>query len=311
MDRTKNFIERAKLIHGDEYDYSLSIYEKCMKELKIICKTHGEFMQTPNAHLSSKGCAKCVPNKLRKRFAHNKEKFIEKSMKAHGDRYDYSLVEYVNSQTKVKIICKIHGIFEQVPNDHCGYKKHGCHPCSVEKVHKQLILTNEEFIERSVKTHSNKYNYSKSNYKNNHTHVIIICEKHGEFLQIPSNHFAGNGCPKCKRSLGEETIDLYLSSLKINFEMQKRFNDCKGDVGTLPFDFYLPDYNILIEYDGIQHYFPIETFGGITGFEKRQRYDKIKTEWAKNNGYELLRIRYDECILIRLMEFLDKYITTL
>jgi len=108
---TKEFINRAEKIHRNKYDYSLVEYVNTKTKIKIICKKHGIFEQTPNNHLCGKNCPKCHDyNKL------TTKEFINKAEKDHGNKYDYSLVEYVNTKTKIKIICKKHGIFEQKPN---------------------------------------------------------------------------------------------------------------------------------------------------------------------------------------------------
>ncbi len=310
MDKTAIFIEKSKLVHGERYDYSPTIYEKVMKNVTICCRIHGNFLQTPNAHLCGKGCSACSNVFLREKFAHTKEKFIEKSQLQHGERYDYSPVEYVNQHVKVKIICKEHGEFEQTPMKHCrNVKPQGCSKCAHSKYSQTgKTSTAEEFIEKSKKIQTVEYDYSKVDYKNNRTHVIIICKEHGEFKQTPSHHLSGDRCPHCNRSKGEDLIGLYLRSLNIRFEIEKCFDDCKGNRKRLPFDFYLPDYEILIEYDGKQHFMEVAHFGGADGFEIRKKHDNIKTEWAKNNNKHLLRIRYDESILISLMIFLDPYL---
>jgi hypothetical protein len=118
------------------------------------------------------------------------EEFIEKAKEKHGDTYDYSLVEYVNSSTKVKIICKEHGEFEQIPASHLyGI---GCSKCG-----KSYNFTTDEYIERARKKHGDKYDYSKVNYINCSSNIIIICKKHGEFKQNTKHHLNGSNCPKC------------------------------------------------------------------------------------------------------------------
>ena len=132
------------------------------------------------------------------------DEFIIKSNLVHMNRYDYSLIDYKNAHTKIKIICKEHGIFEQEPRAHLhGY---GCPQCSGNK-----RLTKEIFVNKSMIKHGNKYDYSLSNYKNNNTNVKIICKKHGIFEQIPFNHMKGCGCPKCDNySVGEQIIEKIL-----------------------------------------------------------------------------------------------------
>ena len=217
----------------------------------------------------------------------SKDEFIEKSRKIHNDKYDYSLVEYKNNSTKVKIICSKHGIFEQTPNSHLSGKK--CYLCDGNIKH-----TNNSFIEKSRKIHSDKYDYSLINYINSQTKVKIICPIHGVFEQRPNDHIIGKqGCPICNESKGEKEIRNILNENNIKFESQKIFDKCKYK-RKLPFDFYLPDYNICIEYDGKQHYKPIDYFGGEKELEKNKIRDKIKNNYCKNNNIKLLRIKYND-----------------
>jgi hypothetical protein len=112
----EDFLRRAKEVHGDKYDYSKSIYVNADTCLVIICLEHGEFEQKPSKHiLSRQGCWKCAKSKAAKTLSSNTEEFIKKAKSCHDDRYDYSLVEYKNSQTHVRIICKSHGIFSARP----------------------------------------------------------------------------------------------------------------------------------------------------------------------------------------------------
>lgn len=128
----------------------------------------------------------------------NLKTFIQKAKEAHGDKYDYSLVEYKNSSTKIKIICPKHGVFEQTPNNHL--RGCGCLSCSFLN----KASAKEQFIEKARKVHGNKYDYSLVDYKNNYTKIKIICSKHGVFEQAPDCHLRlGAGCPHCKSSKGE------------------------------------------------------------------------------------------------------------
>ena len=161
-------------------------------------------------------------------------------------------------------------------------------------------LTKEDFIQKARKKYGNKYDYSKVEYINRNTKILIKCKKHNiEFFQTPVNHLSGwFGCPHCgyknsKITKGEYLIKEYLDNNDIDYVFQKRFNDCKNQK-TLRFDFWLPKHKIIIEYDGKQHYEPINFFGGVYLFEKMQNNDKIKNEYAVRMGYYLLRIKYLE-----------------
>ena len=188
-EKTKLFIEKARKINGDNYDYSKVEYVKAIKQVIIICKEHGDFLQTPNAHLSGYNCYKCglYINKTKS----NLNEFIKRAKEIHGDKYDYSLVEYKTSNDKIKIICQIHGIFEQNPSNHLqGYN---CIKCA--GVNKS---NNDEFIKRAKEIHGDKYDYSLVNYIQANSKIIIICKIHGKFEQTPSKHTNGKqGCIKC------------------------------------------------------------------------------------------------------------------
>lgn len=189
---TESFIKKAKEIHGEKYDYSKVSYVNSQTKICITCPKHGDFWQTPNMHLSKNGCPKCFNERRNKEKLLTKEKFVERANIIHGQKYDYSKVDYVNIMTKVCIICPEHGEFWQTPNDHINCK-HACPKCS----HRSFKKTANEFIEESKRVHGNKFDYSKVEYKNENTPVCIICPEHGEFWQTPHSHLLGNGCRKC------------------------------------------------------------------------------------------------------------------
>ena len=148
-------------IHGDRYDYSLIDYVNSQKKIKIICREHGVFEQKPNAHISGKGCNKCGGSFLR-----SKEEIITKFKEVHGNRYDYSLVDYINSNKKVKIICSEHGIFEQLVSNH--FKGNNCPDCAGRP-----IYDNEKIIAKFREAHSDRYNYSLVKYINSHSKALV------------------------------------------------------------------------------------------------------------------------------------------
>jgi hypothetical protein len=164
------------------------------------------------------------------------------------------------------------------------------------------INKSEYIIHKFKEIHGSKYDYSLVNYTKKGNNVIIICQNHGKFEQSTANHKSKRGCPICSESIGESEIRNLLTNNKIKFVKWKRFSDCK-DKKPLPFDFYLLDYNTCIEFNGEQHYRPIEWFGGIDGFKKQEKRDKIKMEYCKNNNIPLIIIKYDENILKKLIEF--------
>ena len=129
---------------------------------------------------------------------YNTEEFIRRARLVHGDKYNYSKVEYVNSQTKVCIICPIHGEFLQTPDDHL--QGHGCIICGYYNAGNNVLSTND-FILRAREVHGDKYDYSKTKYNGIYQKICIICPKHGEFKQKPIKHIIGQGCPICAQEL--------------------------------------------------------------------------------------------------------------
>lgn len=213
--------------------------------------------------------------------------FIQKAQQIHGNKFDYSLVEYKSSNIKVKIICSIHGIFEQQPSNHLQGKK--CNFCA-----KNTKKNIEDFILEAKKIHNDKYNYDLSNYIDAKTKIVIVCSKHGAFNQRPNAHLSGKGCQSCQESHGERKIKIFLNKNNINFITQHKFINCINPFTNkkLPFDFYLPDYNICIEYDGEQHFKLTnhsKTFNDLKNIKSR---DKIKTNFCLTNNIKLFRISY-------------------
>jgi len=191
---TEEFIKRAKEVHGDKYDYSKTVYVDWDTPVTIICPEHGEFTQKVGNHLHGKGCKKCGIKKYSSKNLLSTEDFIKKARQIHGDKYDYSKVNYVNTKTPVCIICPEHGEFWQKPNKHLSAKQ-GCPKCAGR------CETTEDFINKAKKIHGDRYDYSKVEYINNITPICIICPEHGEFWQTPGVHLLGCGCTKCVRNV--------------------------------------------------------------------------------------------------------------
>ena len=195
QDKTENFINKAKKIHGDKYDYSKVNYVNSKTKVCIICPKHGEFWQEPRHHLSKHGCPMCGKENSDRKQSLTLNEFIEKSNQIHNGKYSYDKVNYVNAETKVCIICPKHGEFWQAPHSHL--RGQACPKCGRERNINSIKITNETFIEKATQIHGGKYDYSKCIYKDSNTKVKIICPIHGEFWQIASSHLNGHGCVKC------------------------------------------------------------------------------------------------------------------
>ena len=290
-DTQKDFIEKAKAIHGDKYDYSKVKYIDSSTKVCIICQEHGEFWQRPYCHIQGQGCYKCGIKKNSNAYRKNNSDFIKNAALIHNNKYNYSKVEYINNHTKVCIICPEHGEFWQTPKHHLH--GHGCPFCS-----NRFGYTNESFKSAANKIHNNKYDYSKVEYINASAKICIICPKHGEFWQMPYCHIQGQGCPKCNESHLEREIRELLERKGINFSYRERK---LGWLGGLELDFYLPDLNMAIECQGIQHYEPTSFSGDKSdetanaNFEIVSERDKRKAQLCNENGVRLFYFtHYDD-----------------
>lgn len=277
--KLSDFIEKASKLHNGYYDYSyIHCIEKSTK-IEIVCPKHGKFKQLINNHLSGQGCPKCKGKSL------SNEEFIERCNTIHKNRYDYTQTIYKGAECKINIICKYHGLFTQKASNHTNLKQ-GCPKCA-----DVLISNTEDFINKSIKIHGYLYDYKNVSYKNAKTNVEIICKKHGSFSQSPTKHLMMQGCPICKLSKGELKIVKILTKNNIDFITQYKFEGF-----NLVFDFYIPSRNIVIEYDGVQHFKPVSHFGGQKAFESQKIRDSEKDEYCKLNKINLLRIPYDQNI---------------
>lgn len=345
---TAQWIERARAVHGDKYDYSLVEYVDFKTKLVIICPQHGAFEQTPAAHVSAKQrCRACVGL-----VSPSRSEWIARARLVHGYRFGYELVQYLNNRTKVIIRCPEHGHFEQLPKNHVDQKQ-GCPKCigrgistlawvakaravhgdtydyslvifttatesvtiicrdhgsfaQVPQVHVRDRcgcpkcaghgLSNDEWIGRARTIHGDAYDYSQFSYVGPYVKCNVICLEHGVFKQTIYNHIHNRaGCPLCGGSKGEKLVARVLDDLGVAYRPQWSHSTCR-DQSRLFFDFYLPSFKALIEFDGIQHFEPVKWCDSMTAVQAEaaflitQRRDQIKNDWAAINGYSLLRV---------------------
>ena len=277
----EKFVKKAKEVHGDKYDYSKVEYINRNTKVCIICPIHGEFWQTPDNHLKGQKCPLCANIIRGNTFRSHKDDFIKKAKEVHGDKYDYSKVNYINNRTKVCIICPKHGEFWQVPYSHL--KGFGCKLCNGE------VYDTNSFIAKAEEIYGGTYDYSKVEYKHSKEKVSIICPKHGEFYVTPNNFLRGHSCPICKQSKLEDEIRTFLEFNKIKFEAQRRFNW----LGLKKLDFYLPELNISIECQGGQHFKSVGWFGGKEGFLEQKKSDKMKKILCEEHGIKILYFTHE------------------
>lgn len=197
--------------------------------------------------------------------------------KLYGNKFDYSKTDFSKVKNKTIVICKKHGEFQTNFDQHYN-KKTTCKFCT------NKVIDNKTFIEKANKIHNHKYDYTKTNYVNSHSKVIIICKEHGEFTQTPNSHLNGRGCPKCKiKSKLENKIEKLLIDNNIDFEKQKKFNW----LGNMRLDFYLPKINTAIECQGKQHF----GLGGWTknfNFNEQYERDEKKFKLCEKNNVKML-----------------------
>lgn len=294
------FKSRSVVIHGNKYDYSKVKYENAHTKVQLYCRTHKILFEIkPCAHLRGSGCSQCGVVQSAKKRSGSNDTFIEGSKKIHGLKYNYSKVNYISSDTPVKIICPNHGIYLQRPNNHLLGQ--GCSDCGTIQRANKRRQTKKNFVNKANSIHESKYDYSKVVYKGAHKKVIIICSEHGEFLQKPSDHLGSkSGCPFCidrLNSSGVRKIIKWLTNNEIEYEREKTFPDLKSNKKgnkSLRFDFFIPSRKILIEFDGLQHFKPVIMWGGEKSFQNLLENDKSKNNWSKKKGYKLIRITFKD-----------------
>lgn len=307
---TKQFIVDAYEIHGNKYDYSKVEYVDCATKVCIICPEHGEFWQVANDHIRGNGCPKCALKSRANKNRKTGDKFIEEAVGIHGNKYDYSKVIYKDASTNVTIICPIHGEFEMRPHNHIGTHRQGCPLCGDMRKGDYQRGDTEKFIEDARKVHGDKYDYSKVEYYNNRQKVCIICPEHGEFWQKPLDHIHAHGCPECGKTLdiSEKLVLKELQNVFDDVVYQYRPEWLGNITSRQSLDFYLPKYNIGVEYQGRQHFAPIRKFGGEEGYAKIVERDIRKFNKCKDNGVKVFYVSFEKTLP---KEYHDKiYVTT-
>jgi hypothetical protein len=300
---TEDFIEKAMKKHGSRYDYSKAVYVSSSNKVTIVCKKHGSFEQSPNDHVNGSGCPQCARENQIKSQTSNISEFIQKANVAHNNKYDYSKCVYVNAKHRVTIICPIHGEFTQAANHHL--EGHGCDTCAHEYVKNTFCkLDANEFIERCRINNNNTYDYSKTVYTGVDASIVVTCPTHGDFTANAKNHKDGqSGCPKCKRSIGEECISDNLNTLGIVYKREHTVKTpiyYKGEKirNSFRVDFMVEknEKKYFIEYHGEQHFVPIRFGSSIEDskvrFEKQRIRDAAVRKYCSLNNINLLEIDY-------------------
>lgn len=256
-------------------------------------------MSRPNDILSKKGCPKCAGNTKKT----HKEYVAELSI---IDSNIEVVEEYVNAKTKILHRCKIDG-YEWYALPTNVLRGTGCSMCNGG-----VKITHEQYVEKVALINRNIQVVDI--YTNNLTPIMHMCKICGhKWIARPYNILIGCGCPKCNMSHGERNVESYLIRHNVNYIWQHRFDDCRNK-SQLPFDFYLPDYNMCIEYDGIQHFEPTYFAGkgeewALEQFKEMQQRDVIKDKYCEENNIILLRIKYNEDVEEILDLFFDRMVS--
>ena len=277
-DYKKICIEKIEQKYPNRFSFEKMDYKNRDTKVLLFDKIINEWVETiPSSLLKASNIEKVV--------GYEKTKlptilFIEKARKVHGDKYDYTKVKYVNSKTKVCIVChekdeegNEHGEFWQTPNDHLK-------ECACPKCGHRVPWTTEAFIEKARKVHGNKYDYSNVCIKNTIKHITLFCPEHGEFQIRACHHLKGSGCPKCNGSGGEKALLSFFNNKKLYPLYNKRYKW----LDNYQLDFYFPEYNIAIEVQGEQHFKDIPGFSDLV---IQQTRDEKKKEMCKKYGIKI------------------------
>lgn len=292
----ETFLTQAKGIHGDKYDYSKVKWKNTYTSITIICPIHGEFTQVPQNHIRLKcGCRKCgreiANSKVNK---YTTAYFLKHAKIIHGNKYDYSKSQCFNATDKVEIICPVHGKFKQSANQHL--QGCDCPKCHFAQMAKDRAMGKESFINKAKELFGEKYDYSKVEYINGQKKVCIICPIHGKFEVTPNNHLSKkSGCPICNESKLEREITSILNKQNVKHERLKRFKW----LGRQSLDIYLPEHNIAIECQGIQHFKPVDFAGkgekwAHKLFKENKYRDDIKLKKCFTNNIKMIYVIDDE-----------------
>lgn len=283
MTKLEKFIEKANKRHNFKYNYDKVVYINSQTKVCIICPEHGEFWQEPVAHVRGNKCPKCANFNRGSKKRWDTKKFIEESIKNHGNKYNYSQVNYKNAMEKVCIICPDHGEFWQTPTLHLSGQ--GCPKCVGKN------LSQEDIINKFKAIHGDKYDYSKVVYEGMHKKICIICPEHGEFWQTPSKHILGQGCGICGRLKKRMTTkNMYLidnkpfsvGEMDIYQMLVEYLGDDKVFIRKNKFNIFIPSLNIGVNYYDLKE---------IIDY-KWLLYDK--TIECETKGIKLIQIFEDE-----------------
>jgi hypothetical protein len=295
---TEEFIKRANFVHNGYFSYERCVYNGSNKTVVVTCPIHGDFEVKANNHLNGSNCSRCsseriihkitkIPNKGSSTKGLSNDDFIKKIISKYGNKYILDKVRYKNNRTKIIVTCKEHGDFTITPNHLLN--GNGCPICSKNK-----RKTKDDIISEIKKVHGNKYNVDDIVYNGIHRSITLLCNHCGNtFTNTPTNIIRYNeGCPYCcPKSKMENEIETLLIDNNIRFIREKKFDWLKNK-RSLSLDFYLPEYNMAIECQGIQH------FDNKSFFSKNSNLienDIIKNRVCKEHGIQIIYYANYKC----------------
>lgn len=256
------------------------------------CEIHGRIEKSKSQMYTGRICGECLKIQNRKN-AFNRE--LNKMKELHNNRFEYpGYIDLVGCKTKITIRCiEHHHTFKHLKSVHVQTKYGGCIHC-LKQYRNVGTKEHDLLIEQFKDIHGERYGYDNVVYKGAYVKVSITCDKHGDFEQTPGSHLSGCGCPRCKHSTGEKLIQGLLKKMEIKHTTQKSFYGCMNDKTgkSLPFDIYVPEFHTCIEFDGYQHFIPVERWGGEDKLKEVQYRDNIKDVYCKDNDINLIRIPY-------------------
>lgn len=323
----KDFLNKIDKRYLEKFQV-LTKYTHSNNPIELRCLKHYKTFKTKPLNLykfkETLGCEDCGKEN-RKKVAQLKitkkqrgfeklstEKVLARFESQWGKIYSYEKFQYINSKTPSIITCPKHGDFEMSYSEHY-LSKMKCPKCVSKR---PLRSTTEEFVKKAEKVHNKKYSYAKTVYRGARYKLIITCPKHGDFEQEASHHLRGEGCPLCRNSRGEGIIQSLLIKKNLDFIREKRFSDCKSsESGKLySFDFFIPSYNLIIEFNGEQHYYLPKNSKAFDyskeSLKKTQKRDKEKREYCLSKNLNFAIIRFDEVDFEKSLEELFQKIKT-
>ena len=280
----EQYVKRLQIINP--YIFVVEKYINNNTKIKHKCLKDGyEWYATPANILKGKGCPVCGGT------IHKTHEQYVKQLRLKNPNI-IVIDKYINNSTKIKHKCLLHN-YEWETSPKNVLNGQGCPMCKGEKLKNAFKMDNNEYINRLYAIDKNVVVLDE--YINARTPIKHKCLIDGfEWYAAPDNLLHGHGCPQCNtcnKSKGEKLISEWLSDNNILYKQQKTFDDCK-DKQALPFDFYISNYNIAIEYNGKQHYEPVDYFGGEEAFEYTVRHDIIKRDYCDKNNILLVSIPY-------------------